>query len=107
MSATEVFNLYRSLYSFKQVTTIFNKETVKLTEIAPCSNDLKRDLSDSEPGQIEYCKKSKQLLVKCADDSLVELRQLMFGKKKAMSASDFNNGFLKKLSKSDCRFQTE
>lgn len=106
MSATAVFNLYRSIYSFKNILTYFNKEPVKLIEIARHSNDsIDEDLLNCEPGQIEYCKKSKQLLVKCADNTFVEIRLLTIGTKKAMTASDFNNGFLKKLKKSERRFQ--
>lgn len=102
MSATDVFNLYRSIYSFMHIVTSFNDEPVKLTEIAKHSKAS--DLLN-EPGQIEYCKRSKQLLVKCSDDSFVEIKRLMIGKKKVMTASDFNNGFLKKLQKSERRFQ--
>lgn len=104
MSSTNVFNLYRSVYSFKHLVTSFNDEIVKLIEIAKCPKEIPEDLRTSQPGQVEYCKKSKMLVVKCADESFIEIRHLMISGKKVMSASDFSNGFLKKLQRSKRMF---
>lgn len=105
MSAREVFNLYRSIYSFKHVTTIFNGEPAKLIEIAKPDGTQPETNSNLLPGRAVFCKKSKKLLVMCADSNFIEIRQLTIGKKKAMSAADFNNGFLRKCSEPDRRFQ--
>lgn len=107
MSATEVFNLYRSIYSFKHVTTTFNGESAKLIEIATPDGTQPNPLVMSKllPGRAVFCKKSKKLLVMCADSNFIEIRQLTIGKKKAMSAADFNNGFLRKCSEPDRGFQ--
>lgn len=96
MSARDVFNLYRALYSFKHIQTTFNEEIVKLMEISyePAG------ISDSETmmpvGYVTFCRKTKRLLVTCADRKCIEISKLTIGKKKIMSAMDFNNGFLKK-----------
>lgn len=103
MTSVEIFNLYRSLYSFRNITTSFNNDPVKLIGIAKVSET--EGIENRQPGHVVFSKKSKQLLVKCADASYLEIRQLSFGKKKAMSAADFNNGFLKKLKECDRRFQ--
>jgi len=108
MSASDVFNLYRSLYTFKNLSTCFNDQVVKLIELrfepnSSSSNDTDDEKHGETPvGLITFCKKTKRLLVKCADESFIEVVQLSIGKKKAMSAVDFNNGFLRKCSAS-CR----
>lgn len=105
MSSEEVFNLYRSIYSFKNITTTFKGELVKFFEVARSSN-LKPDILNSQPsGQAVFCRKSKKLLVKCADENYVEIKQLSIGRKKAMTAISFNNGFLSKCDESERIFQ--
>ena len=106
MSTIEVFNLYRSIYSFKNVTTCFKNEHVKLIELVKPQDDKPdEEAANYQPGHLLFCRKSKRLLVKCADENYVEIKQLSIGKKKAMSAVDFNNGFLKKCKESERQFQ--
>lgn len=106
MSSTDVYNLYRSIFSFKHMQTSFNNEPLKLIEIARVdTTDSPEDNKHCPPGQLFYCPKSKKLLIKCADENFVEIRQLSIGKKKAMSAADFRNGFLKNCDESDRKFQ--
>lgn len=95
MSSEEVFNLYRSIYSFKNITTSFKGEPVKLYEVARSLN-FQPDILNSQPGQAVFCRVLKKLFVKCADENYVEIKQLSIGRKKAMSAISFNNGFLSK-----------
>lgn len=103
MTTTEVFNLYRSTYSFKNLQTTFINETVKLVEIS--RHDSSQEINRHSPGHLTFCKKSKKLLVECSDEKFVEVKQLTIGKKKAMSAADFNNGFLKKCSEDEKCFR--
>lgn len=104
MSSTEVYDLYRSIYSFKNVTTSFKNEPVKLIEIVKAiGHEPDEEALNSKPGHLLFCKRSKKLLVKCADQNYIEIKQLAIGKKKAMSAVDFNNGFLKKCKEPESR----
>lgn len=104
MTSTDVFNLYRSLYSFKNMLTNFKNETVKIIEIARVTVDPQIE-DFGPPGQLRFCKKLKKLLVKCCDGNSLEIKQLSVGKKKAMTAMDFNNGFLKKCETSEKCFR--
>jgi methionyl-tRNA formyltransferase len=106
MTATEVYNLYRSIYSFKNILTSFNNEVVKIIELTKFDmNQLHDEIADFQPGAAVFCKKSKKLLVMCADHNFVEITQLSINvKKKVMSAADFNNGFLKKCREAERKF---
>lgn len=105
MTSREIYNLYRSLYSFKNILTTFNNEPVKIMELAKLElSKLQNEIPDCQPGAAVFCKKSKKLLVMCADQNFVEIKQLSIGKKKVMSAADFNNGFLKKCIEAEKKF---
>lgn len=95
MTSTEVFNLYRSIYSFKNILTTFKNEPVKLFELARTA-DTPTDQHRLPPGGLWFCKRIRKLFVRCCDEKFLEIKQLSIGKKKVMSAVDFNNGFLKK-----------
>lgn len=103
-TANEIFNLYRALYSFKNVMTSFKGETVKLIEIHLESTEQINTPQPDAPGSVRYCRLSKSLLVQCLGNKTIKVIKLSIGKKKSMSASDFNNGFLKKCSESERRF---
>jgi methionyl-tRNA formyltransferase len=106
MSSQEVYNLYRSLFSFKAVTTSFKGETVKIYELSRDEEfNPSNELNSAREGTVWYCKISKALYVKCADARFVCIQQLSIGKKKIMSAADFNNGFLKKSRDSEKFFE--
>lgn len=93
MSALEVYDLHRALYSFKSLTTTFRKEPVKLLEVS--KNESEED-HVVEPGHIKYSWKLKKILVGCKDGKSIGVSKLSLSKK-TMSASDFRNGFLSKL----------
>lgn len=92
MTSTQVYDLYRSLYSFKHIITTFRKEPVKILELIR-PTDTQND--PQLPGFVRFCWKTKRLLVRCSDQKDVEVVRLSIGKK-VMSAADFNNGFLRK-----------
>ncbi|XP_058820889.1 methionyl-tRNA formyltransferase, mitochondrial [Topomyia yanbarensis] len=102
MSAKQVYDLYRSLYSYKQPTTrLGSGEPVKLFKLQ-FDADENDDSSDcTSPGHIKYCRRRKRLLVCCSDGRLVSIEQLAIGGKKVMSAQEFYNGFLSKLASSE------
>lgn len=97
MTAIEIYNLYRSLYSFKPVTTHWHNQIVKLLKIelekSVPSNDV---VNTAVPGQIEYLKDEKCLRICCMDGGFIRIIQLGVEGKKLMSAIEFNNGFVKK-----------
>lgn len=86
------------------MSTNFKNESVKILEIAKATIDPKVEDYDP-PGYLKFCKKLKKLLVKCCDGNFIEIKQLSIGKKKVMTATDFNNGFLKKCEKSEKCFR--
>lgn len=108
MTSLQVWNLHRSIFSFKNILTTFNNEQVKLIDIARLEiNQIEDDFS-CQPGDIVFCKKTKKLLVKCADEKFIEMKQVSIAKKKAfkvMSATDFVNGYLSKCKESEWKFQ--
>lgn len=101
-SSIQVYNLFRSLYSYKELTTQFKNLPVKIVELRL------GEKVDSEsvhvPGTVEYVKSRKALCVYCAEQGIVEVLRLKVDGKKVMSAADFNNGFLKKCCKEERLF---
>lgn len=102
MSAVNVFDLYRSLYTFKNPSTTFQGDPVKFIEINYDSNQIPN--SFLKPGQVSFCKDKNALLVQCGDYNTIDILKLSIGKKKVMSARDFNNGFLKKCPEAEASF---
>jgi methionyl-tRNA formyltransferase len=95
MSARQIDQLFRSVYTFKPLLTTFNAELVKIYEL---SADDSEDAETPRPaGTMEYNKSKNCLLVSCAGRQRVSIFKLSIGKKKAMSAADFYNGFLSKV----------
>lgn len=96
MTSIEIYNLYRSLYSLKPITTHWHSQIVKLLKI-----ELEKSVPDSGkpsalPGQIEYLKDEKCLRISCKDGGFIRIIQLGVEGKKLISAIEFINGFVKK-----------
>lgn len=100
MTAKEVFDLYRALYSFKFPTTSWGKEIVKLKEVRLSSDESLNKM----PGTARWSHKNRAISVTCADGNEVDVVSFGIGKKSKISAQDFNNGFLKKVQEIDRRF---
>lgn len=103
MKAIDVYDLYRSLLTFKSITTLWHGDSVKLHQICyepTCQSflDLKR------PGTIKYSFKRNTLLVTCADQVDIEVLTLSIRKKNQMSAKDFYNGYMSKKVPTDHYF---
>ncbi|XP_075145298.1 methionyl-tRNA formyltransferase, mitochondrial isoform X2 [Haematobia irritans] len=106
LSATEVHNRHRALFGFKSLTSKFQMKTIELLELdLPPPNTVQISNSMSSPGSLIYHKERKCLIVECAKNTFIEVYRLRMEGKKAMSALDFNNGFLKKLQKFEMEFQ--
>lgn len=107
MTSTDVYNLYRALYSFKPLETTYRGERVKMFELCKAVDfQPAPEVADAEPGSISYCKAAKTLFVKCQDSCFVGVKKLSIGKKK-MSAADFHNGFLSKVESSEKIFKSD
>lgn len=94
MTSQQVFDLYRSLYSFKFITTFWHNEKIKIKELKILENESVK--IDTKPGTIKYCREKRCLEITCSDGIAVQVYSLGIGKKSKISAHDFNNGFLKK-----------
>lgn len=105
MTSQDVYNRHRALYSFKVLSSKFLKKSIELLEVNLPPASVKNPFTqESPPGSVEYHKERKCLYVKCANNTFVEVTKVRVEGKKAMSAIDFNNGFLKKLSKTEMEF---
>ncbi|XP_013118630.2 methionyl-tRNA formyltransferase, mitochondrial [Stomoxys calcitrans] len=107
LTAAEVCNRYRALYGFKSLTSKFQMKTIELLELSMPPENSDQHLSKPlpAPGFLTYHRERKCLRVQCANNTFVEVHRLRVEGKKAMSAMDFNNGFLKKLQKYEMEFQ--
>ncbi|XP_053699124.1 methionyl-tRNA formyltransferase, mitochondrial [Sabethes cyaneus] len=100
MNARQVYDLYRSLYSYKPLTTRFagdSGETIKLFKLHYRPDLAESDNLKTVPGEVQYCRLRKRLLVWCCDGRPVEVEQLGIGGRKALSAVEFYNGYLNKI----------
>lgn len=98
MTGRYIFNLYRALYSFKHLTTMWQRHKVKIIEMQNCDNAA-ADTSPnaSSPGTITYNRRENSLHVRCVDGSYVKILKLQLEGRKVFTARDFNNGYLKKV----------
>ncbi|EDX15108.1 GD16480 [Drosophila simulans] len=91
LSAFEIYTRHRALYGYKNLTTSFLGKQVQLLELRL----PEKGVPVQEPGVISYLRKSRSLIIGCAQQSQLEVLQLRVEGRKPMSAQDFNNGFLK------------
>lgn len=98
MTAEHIYNLYRALFSFMSIQTKWQNVTVKFYEISKLP---KTNHDHQKPGTVEYVKQGKFLKVTCIDGQCIGVHRLGMVGRKEMSASDFNNGFVKKLQSSN------
>lgn len=97
MTSKYICNLHRALYSFKWLTTHWNKRRVKIRELDLSDQVAGEANTKKLPGCIEYDKVNKCLRVYCSDGHFIRIKQLILEGKPVMTAADFNNGFLKKV----------
>lgn len=107
MTGRHIFNLYRALYSFKNLKTTWHGQKVKIIEVQMCDSsvDAATHSSASIPGSITYIRSKNSLQVHCADESSVEILKLQLEGRKVFTARDFNNGYLKKAATNDRYFE--
>lgn len=95
MTALQIYNLYRALYSYKPLVTNWNNHSIKLIDIKLEETSSKDTII--APGTIEYVKRTKQLRVYCSDGRCVIVNKLGIEGKRIMTAMEFTNGYIKKL----------
>lgn len=105
MTGRYIYNLYRALYSFKHLTTMWQKRNIKISEMHSCDNDSVAKANASRPGTVNYVRQENSLHVHCGDGSIVKILKLQLEGRKTFSARDFNNGFLKKVNENERYFE--
>lgn len=102
-TAMEIFNLYRAFFSFKSLVTNWQEIPMKLISISirevTSSNQL-NVLQDKMPGSFLFHKQERCLIVKCAQDTFLNVLSIGIEGRRIMSALDFYNGFIRKRPKS-------
>lgn len=100
MSSVQIYNLDRAVSGVLIPTCLWKSTLVKLFEIEDCtdSNIVNQTNNELRPGYVEHHKPSKTLKILCAGKSSISVQKVGVHGKKIMSASDFYNGFLSKVS---------
>lgn len=93
MPARNVYNLYRALVGLYPLSTTWNGMVVKLYDVRL---SFMEGFSAEAPGSVHYDKNDKMLKVKCSDGNWIGVKSIGVPNKRAMTSSDFNNGYLKK-----------
>ncbi|KAB0790244.1 hypothetical protein PPYR_15420 [Photinus pyralis] len=96
LSARSVINLDRALTGVYPLMTTFCDTQIKLYNISQ-SQQLPL-INFVRPGLIRYCKQSKSLEIQCSDGNWIMVTHVGVPGRRMMSAADFNNGFLSKVS---------
>lgn len=108
MTALEVYDRFRALYSFRPIVTSFRKHTIKLVSLSVYNfSSSNPDLEKLIEGEFIYNKAINAVIVKCSGDcSFVAVYSLRIDGKRSMTATEFWNGYVKKIPKICCRFET-
>lgn len=97
MTALQVYDLYRALYSIKSLLTSFKGDQIRLYDL---SRNLDLTESNHLAGHIKFSWKTKKILIGCSDGKAIEVGKLTKNKK-VMNAIDFYNGYLSKIKHND------
>jgi len=87
-TATETYNLYRGLTPWPGIWAFWQGKRVKLLDIQPSTENVSKG---------QFLTKNDRLLVGCADNKAIEIKNLQLEGKKPMTAKEFINGFSKLL----------
>jgi methionyl-tRNA formyltransferase len=100
MDAVELYRRHLALGHVHPLQAEWQGQQVKFSDCLPLENSV----SDALPGAIAYSRTLKQLEVTCDKNSVLAIKQLNVPGRKPLTAMDFVNGFLKKVSKDLWRF---
>uniref|UniRef100_W8B9J2 Methionyl-tRNA formyltransferase, mitochondrial n=1 Tax=Ceratitis capitata TaxID=7213 RepID=W8B9J2_CERCA len=101
IKAEQLYRRFRALFGFKHLNTRFQDKNVQLIDIQlPESQIIPAFLANKSCGAFLYDRHRRCLLVRCSGLTLIEVHQLRVEGKKAMTAVEFNNGFIKQSNSS-------
>lgn len=104
MTATQIYNMYRALYSVHNLKTTFLEKPLKILSFKLLiSEEYDKKACDSLPGSFEYLKKEKLLRVQCKD-SHIYINSVVYGGK-TLKITDFHGGHLRKVPRTEWRFK--
>lgn len=86
MSAFEIHNKIRGLYSWPCASTVLNGKTLKIHSSVICDRK-----GNNNPGEV--IEAQKKLIVCCGDNKCIELKEVQLEGKKRMDSTSFLNGF--------------
>lgn len=95
MTAVEVYNLFRAIYSLYPLTTTFKNKQMKLFDAF--IQDDKVDHSDKPVGTLEYSEEANAVRILCKDRRYIYFKSLRIVGKRQISALDFYNGYIKNV----------
>lgn len=95
MTSTQIYNLHRALKGFLSPTSVWQGVQIKLSGIKKW--ETISDNKNHKPGYVAFDKRTKSLIVLCADNKFVNVESVTVLGKKTMTANEFNNGFLCKV----------
>ncbi|KAJ8733270.1 hypothetical protein PYW08_001568 [Mythimna loreyi] len=102
MTAVEVYNLFRAIYSLYSLTTTFKDKQMKLFDAF--LHDDKIDHSDKPVGTLEFNAETNAIRILCKDRRYIYFKSVRIVGKRQISALDFYNGYIKNvpLEKREC-----
>ncbi|GAB0097457.1 Methionyl-tRNA formyltransferase [Sergentomyia squamirostris] len=103
MTSTEIYRHFCAYFSFKFLQTNWHEISVKVLLVSVreiTSSGQLTSLRDQPPGSFILHKQERCFIVKCAKETYLNVLQVGLEGKKAMSALDFYNGFIRKRPKS-------
>ncbi|MEE1321335.1 MAG: methionyl-tRNA formyltransferase [Acutalibacteraceae bacterium] len=86
LSAFEIHNKIRGLYSWPCASTALNGKTLKIHSSVICDRK-----GNNNPGEV--IEAQKKLIVSCGDNNCIELKEVQLEGKKRMDSASFLNGF--------------
>lgn len=86
LSAREIHNKIRGLYSWPGASTVFNGKTLKIHSSVMCDKK-----GNNNPGEV--IDSSNKIIVCCGDNKCIELKEIQLEGKKRMDAASFLNGY--------------
>lgn len=98
----QIYNLYRALYSYQHLNTIWHGQSIKFVELETV--DEYENIDKSRVGNVCFSKKHQCLIIVCSCSSLLSVKTLQVEGKKTIRALDFNNGFIQKRPKNEHYF---
>lgn len=105
MSAECIRRRFRALYKFKDLTTTFNSFEIRIVDIV-LDDRTGSSISSARPsGFVEFVRSANLLRAHCADGTYVLIKKLAVKRKKVMSAGEFTNGYLNKVTEAERYFR--